>query len=104
MKVITCGRTDLDEYFKLSGIREHKKLVHSPFLIFLISGDSVEVRIVDNAKALLDFADGTQVMAQWKASGGVPSNRLRPISHSVTLHMLWYTRIRLAPVIKERVD
>ena len=66
MKVITCGRTDLDEYFKLSGIREHKKLVHSPFLVFLISGDSVEVRIVDNPKALLDFADGTQVMAQWK--------------------------------------
>jgi len=66
MKVITSGRTDLDEYFKLSGIREHKKLVHSPFLVFLISGETVEVRIVDNAKTLLDYADETQVMAQWR--------------------------------------
>ncbi len=65
MKVITSGRTDLEEYFKLSGIREHKKLTHTPFLVFAISADTVEVRIVENAKKLLDFADETKVMAQW---------------------------------------
>jgi hypothetical protein len=54
------------EYFRLSGIREHKKLGHSPFLVFLISNNTVEVRIVDNAKTLLDFADETQVMSQWR--------------------------------------
>jgi hypothetical protein len=66
VKVITSGRTDLDEYFSLSGIREYKKLTHTPFLVFLISGDTVDVSIVDNARKLLDYADETQVMAQWR--------------------------------------
>ena len=66
MKVIISGRTDLNDYFKLSGIREYKKLTHTPFLVFLVSGDSAEVRIVDNAKVLLEYPDETQVMAQWR--------------------------------------
>ena len=65
MKVITSGRTDLDDYFRLSGIRDHKKLTHAPFLVFLIAGDVVEVVIVDNARKLLEYPDETQVMAQW---------------------------------------
>jgi len=66
MKIITSGRTDLTDYFRLSGIREHKKLTHTPFLIFLTSEDAVEVRIVDNAKKLLEYPDETPVMAQWR--------------------------------------
>jgi hypothetical protein len=65
MKIITSGRTDLPEYFKLSGIREHKKLTHTPFLVFLASEDAIEVRLVDNAKKLLEYQDDTPVMAQW---------------------------------------
>ncbi len=65
MKVITSGRTDLEEYFKRSGIRQYKKLTHTPFLVFAISGDTVEVRIEDNAKKLLEYPDETLCMAQW---------------------------------------
>jgi hypothetical protein len=65
MKVITSGRTNLDDYFRLSGIRDHKKLTHAPFLVFLIARDVVEVVIVDNARKLLEYPDETQVMAQW---------------------------------------
>lgn len=66
MDVITSGRTDLAEYFKLSGIREHRKLTHAPFLVFIASANTVEVRIVDNAKKLLEYPDATQVMGQWR--------------------------------------
>jgi|GEM_PF-4062631 len=66
MKVITDGRTDLDAYFKLSGIREYKELTHTPFLVFVLSSNMVEVKIVGNAKKLLEFPDETQVMAQWR--------------------------------------
>jgi hypothetical protein len=66
MKVVTSGRGDLAEYFRLSGIREYKKLTHTPFLVFVISGHTVEVRIVENAKALLEYPDATQVMSQWR--------------------------------------
>jgi len=65
MNVITVGRTDLDDYFRLSGIRERKKLTHAPFLVFLLSENTVEVTIVDNAKKLLEHSDETHVMAQW---------------------------------------
>jgi hypothetical protein len=66
MKVITSGRTDLEDYFRLSGIREQKKLAHTPFLAFLVSRDAVEVKIVESARALLDYPDETPVMAQWR--------------------------------------
>ena len=65
MKVITNGRTDFDDYFRLSGIREHAKLSHTPFLVFVIANDGVEVEIVESATKLLQFPDDTQVMPQW---------------------------------------
>lgn len=66
MKVITSGRTDFNDYFKLSGIREYKKLAHTPLLLFAVAGDTVEVNIVDNAKALLEYPDEVKVMGQWQ--------------------------------------
>ena len=66
MKVITSGRTDLEDYFQLSGVRESKKLTHTPFLVFVMSRSAVEVMIVESAKALLEHPDDTQVMAQWR--------------------------------------
>lgn len=41
VKVITDGRTDLDDYFKLSGIFEDEELKHTPFLVFIPSDDTV---------------------------------------------------------------
>jgi len=55
MKVITNGRTDTDDYFRLSGIREHKKLSHAPFLVFVVVDNTVEIQIVDSASKLLKF-------------------------------------------------
>jgi hypothetical protein len=34
--------------------------------VFLITGDTVEVGIVDNAKKLLELPDDTKVMSQWR--------------------------------------
>ena len=63
--LVTSGRTDVDDYFRHSGIREYKKLPHTPFLVFVEKGDLVEVEIVDRADRLLSYPDDTKVMAQW---------------------------------------
>jgi hypothetical protein len=68
MKLVTSGRTDVDDFFRLSGIRESKRLSHTPFLVFSASDDGIEVRIVDNAKTLLAYSDDTKVMAQWSGN------------------------------------
>jgi hypothetical protein len=66
MQLTTAGRVDVDEYFRLSGIREFKNLNHTPLLAFETSEVSVTVRIVDSADKLMDFPDETKVMAQWR--------------------------------------
>lgn len=63
--VVTAGRTAVEEFFRSSEIREAKRLVHHPFLVFVEYTDRVEVRIVDNAATLLTYSDETKVMAQW---------------------------------------
>lgn len=64
-RVITKGRTDVEDYFRLSGIRESRKLKHTPFLIFVENDDNIEIQIIDGADQLLRFPDETKVMAQW---------------------------------------
>lgn len=64
--VLTNGRTDIQEYFQRSGIRDHKKLNHTPLLVFQIGDDTVEVRILDRADKLLEYPDDTKVMGQWR--------------------------------------
>jgi len=66
MKIITAGRTDLNDYFKLSGIREYKKLSHTPFLVFIPLKDEVKVELIDSIIKLLDYPNDTQVMSQWR--------------------------------------
>lgn len=66
MGVVTTGRTDVEAYFEQSGIRESKKLKHTPLLVFVEDGHTVEVKIVDNAAALLTYPDRTKVMGQWR--------------------------------------
>jgi hypothetical protein len=63
--IILAGRTDIEEYFEKSGIRDWKKLNHTPLLVFGISVDKVEVQIVYEPPKLLDFPDETKVMGQW---------------------------------------
>ena len=56
-------RDDLEDYFKLSGIRECKKLVHHPFIVI----EKEKVSIVNNPKNLLEgFADDVDVIGQWE--------------------------------------
>ena len=64
-KVRTSGRTDsLDAYFR-SGVLT-QILNHTPFLVFVIDGDTVDVHIVGSATALENYPRDTQVMGQWK--------------------------------------
>lgn len=65
MKIITTGRDDLKDYWKLSGALTRQKLPHTPFLVFLEEDDKVEVRVVDNITDLLTYPDETKVMNQW---------------------------------------
>ena len=62
----TSGRTDLEEYFAKSGVFSTSKLNQTPFLAFVISADTVDVRIVDSADQLLHLPDDTPVMGQWR--------------------------------------
>ena len=65
-KIITTGRTDTNDLFKLSGILKYKKLDHTPFIIFTTVNDKVEVKLAYNKKELLEFPDNTKVMVQWQ--------------------------------------
>jgi hypothetical protein len=64
-RITLAGRTDIDEYFKLSGVFESERLTHTPLLVFIAGHDAVTVRIVDKATDLLSFPDETPVMGQW---------------------------------------
>ena len=64
-KVLTQGRKDTDAYFRLSGVLT-QILNHTPFLVFVIKGDTVDVHIVGSALALYKYPPDTQVMGQWK--------------------------------------
>lgn len=65
-EVITEGRTDIDDLFRISGVLTWTKLNHTPFLAFVVEGQTVSVRIVKNATKLLELTDETKVMVQWK--------------------------------------
>ena len=65
-KVITAGRKDTKGYFQLSGVLTYEALTHTPFLVFVIDGDTVGVKIVGSAEELVKYPPDTQVMGQWK--------------------------------------
>ncbi len=60
------GRKDLEDYFSKSGVFNAPKLSHTPFLVFLVSDDLVDVKIIESAEQLLRFPDDTAVMGQWR--------------------------------------
>src|SRR4030095_4100517 len=64
--VLTAGRTDLEDFFRLSGLVTATRLTHTPFLAFVAEGTTVQVRIFENAGDLVTvLADDTRVMVQW---------------------------------------
>jgi hypothetical protein len=63
--ISTAGRSDVDDYFRKSGVLTARKLPHTPFLVFVENANDIEVRIVDNVHSLLGHADSTKVMGQW---------------------------------------
>lgn len=66
IQVSAAGRTDLKEYFSISGLFSYSKLKHTPFLVFLQDEAGGDVRIVDEPKRLLFYPDDTPVMGQWR--------------------------------------
>ena len=65
MKIITAGRTDFDNFFKLSAFREYKKLSHRPVLIFRETPNQVQVEIIEKTGDLLLLPPETKCMTQW---------------------------------------
>jgi hypothetical protein len=65
IRITLAGRTDIGEYFKLSGVFESERLTHTPLLVFIAGQDAITVRIVDKPIDLLPFPDETPVMGQW---------------------------------------
>lgn len=66
IKIITDGRTDVEDYFRLSGIFDYEELNHTPLLVFIPSENTVKVRIVHKPIELLSLSDELQVMGQWR--------------------------------------
>jgi hypothetical protein len=65
MSIITSGRTDLNDFFHLSGLREYKKLSMYPLIVFVEKDQDIIVEILYRADHLMDYANETKVMAQW---------------------------------------
>lgn len=62
MKIKEGFRRDIESYFRSSGIREWKKLNHTPFIVI-----GKEIEICDNAKKLVDkFKSSDLVLGQWR--------------------------------------
>lgn len=68
VNIVLPGRTDLDDYFRISGVFDYERLTHTPFLVFAVNGDTLQVHIVDNAIDLLAFPDETPVLGQWRGN------------------------------------
>ncbi len=64
--IILDGRTDIDDYFKLSGVFDSEKLNHTPLLAFIASEDTIRVRIIHKPIELLSLDDETPAMGQWR--------------------------------------
>ena len=66
--LITSGRTDLADFFELSG-KFKGKLKHYPFLAFVENSEGViNVLIVKEAIELMALSDDTKIMSQWRGN------------------------------------
>ncbi|MBN8635089.1 MAG: hypothetical protein J0M07_07170 [Anaerolineae bacterium] len=62
IQIVTAGRKDVDDFFKLSDVFTAERLNHTPLLVFIATEDAVQVR------DLLAFPDDTPVMGQWRGA------------------------------------
>ena len=67
-QIVTAGRKDVDDFFKLSDVFTAERLNHTPLLVFIATEDAVQVRLLDHACDLLSFPDDTPVMGQWRGA------------------------------------
>lgn len=65
VQVVTSGRTDIEALISDSGIIGSKRLKHTPFLVFVVDGDTVRVEIVDKPLDLIKYPPETPLMVQW---------------------------------------
>lgn len=68
IQIVTAGRKDVDEFFKLSDVFTAERLNHTPLLVFIATEDAVQVRLLDHAHNLLSLPDETSVMGQWRGT------------------------------------
>jgi len=68
MKMYTTGREASSEFFEQSGIRDFKKLSHTPILLFFEDHDEHEatVEIFQKPQDILEYPDEIQAMMQWR--------------------------------------
>src|SRR5438128_7955125 len=64
-KIHLAGRTDIEAFFKESGVFESERLTHHPFLAFVEDDEAIRVKIIENPHTLLSLPDETLVMGQW---------------------------------------
>lgn len=64
-----AGRSDIADLLTKSGVFDGQKLVHHPFLVFVVTNDGtqdmVEVKIAKTPSELLIYPDDCEVMVQW---------------------------------------
>jgi hypothetical protein len=65
IEVETAGRTDLEDFFRMSGVLSASTLNHSPILAFVADEHRVTVRILTSAKEAVALPSDTPLMAQW---------------------------------------
>jgi hypothetical protein len=68
IQIVTAGRKDVDDFFKLSDVFTAERLNHTPLLVFIATEDAVQVRLLDQARDLLAFPGDTPVMGQWRGA------------------------------------
>ncbi len=68
VQIVTAGRKDVDEFFKLSDVFTAERLNHTPLIVFIATEDAVQVRLLDHARDLLSLPDETPLMGQWRGT------------------------------------
>lgn len=64
--VANQARTDLVDFWRLSGALEGTRLPHTPFFAFLEIEGGVEMVVCDTITKLLELPDDTPVLRQWR--------------------------------------
>jgi hypothetical protein len=66
--VETTGRTDIEEMFRSTGMLEDRRWPHTPFLAFVVSEQTVAVRIIETPAELWALDPRTPMMVQWRGN------------------------------------